>query len=91
MQPFFYHRNKTGQKKATFAGVVNEEDNQLRIGLSICNPKDNFCKKIGRLIAEGRACKKPEQIIDLTGVPGKDYCDKFVEFCKSKELWDIKR
>lgn len=85
-QPFFFHRNQGYEKKATFAGVINSEDNQLRIGLSVCSSKDNFCKKIGRLIAEGRAGKKPVTIINLEGVSPKEYCDKFVEYCKSVQI-----
>lgn len=37
----------------TVAGVL--EGTTFRIGVSICSPFDQFCKKVGRVRAEGRA------------------------------------
>jgi hypothetical protein len=69
----------SGQKRVTIAGIIN--NNEIRIGTSVCSPKDQFVKHKGRIIAEGRALKHPEDIIavktDLTPVK------TFIEYCKN--------
>jgi hypothetical protein len=63
---FLFHEkevNSKGQRR-TFAATVN--NNTMSIGISICGPKDNFNKKLGRVIATGRANKKPSKTITIT-------------------------
>ena len=55
MKRFYYHRNEKGVPQSTIC--IISENGWNAMGVSICNPKDNFCKKIGRTIAQGRALK----------------------------------
>jgi hypothetical protein len=61
-------------RNITIAGVVNyptaTTGGTFRFGYAIQNPKDkNFNKKLGVLIAEGRAFKKPFYVWDLNDDP----------------------
>lgn len=61
-------------RNITIAGVVNYPTATIRgtfrFGYAIQNPKDkNFNKKLGVMIAEGRAFKKPFMVWDLNDDP----------------------
>jgi hypothetical protein len=56
MKTIFIHGKTKSGRRFTIAGVPDKD--KLKIGLAICNPKDQFCKKIGRSISEGRAKNK---------------------------------
>lgn len=57
--------NEKGQRRTIAAKVI---DNKMSIGVSICGPRDQFNKKLGRVIATGRAEKNPvKQIRIRTG------------------------
>lgn len=71
-------KNTKFTRKVAFAGLV--KDNKLQIGISECSEKDIFDKKKGRLIATGRANKKPVLVIDIP-TEGK-ITDAFVQACK---------
>lgn len=64
LKTFFRHTFVLGPKghvrRATFAGQFNPSNGELNINFSVCSKKDNFSKKIGRLIAEGRLNKEGE-------------------------------
>ena len=63
---FLFHeksKNEKGQRRS-IAGKI--ENNELKIGVSICGPKDQFNRKLGRKIAEGRANKSPFKVITLS-------------------------
>jgi len=83
---FFYSeikstwKNQKITRKVAFAGVY--DNNTLKIGQSICSEKDIFDKKKGRLIAQGRANKKPLVTIDLNIHKDKKISDVFVANCK---------
>lgn len=64
------------QPSFTVAGVV--DGNELRIGLAKCSTKDQFSKKMGRRIAEGRARSESSysQIIEIQ--PEADVAKLFV-------------
>ena len=53
-QGFFYH-NLGG------ITIASEQigENTFQIGVSICNRDDNFCKKLGRMLAFQRLAKNP--------------------------------
>lgn len=53
----FFHGTTSDGFKFTTAGIVDGD--QLCIGISICGAKDAFCKKTGRVRAEGRAKGNP--------------------------------
>lgn len=62
---FLFHEkevNEKGQRRTIAAVVTN---NTMSIGISICGPRDNFNKKLGRVIATGRANKKPFKLISI--------------------------
>jgi len=51
-----YVYDYSGKNRRPVACVVGYKDNdEVRIGISVCNPKDNFVKRIARDIAYGRA------------------------------------
>jgi len=60
-KPFFFHMRL--EDNAHFTGItacavptgIGEKD--FKVGFSICDVKDNFNKKMGRRISEGRAVK----------------------------------
>ena len=62
---FFTHKIKDYKgRKTTICGLFTESGQilkrrRLKIGISICSAKDQFSKRTGRLIAEGRAIKSP--------------------------------
>lgn len=67
----YYHFDEGPHKRgATVAATVVED--QLHFGVSICNPGDQFNKKLGRKIASGRAIKRPQNIQPLVGRNPKD-------------------
>lgn len=72
-------------KHRTFAGVYNEQENTMQIGRSECSLNDQFNKKIGRKIAEGRANKSPE--FTLTVNSPEQARNAFFTYCgREKEV-----
>jgi len=67
MKPYFIHSKTKSGKRFTAAG--NYIGNKIEIGYALCGNKDQFCKKIGRDIAEGRAKKKPMDLITYKDEP----------------------
>lgn len=47
----------------TFAGII--VGNEFHIGAAICHPNDQFCKKIGRAKAEGRAKSSNNIVVEI--------------------------
>jgi len=70
----------------TFAGILN--GNIMQIAGTKCNPKEQFEKKRARIIAEGRAIKKPIAKFETTNMNNKQIIKNFVEICKN--LYDTK-
>ena len=60
---FYFHSRPTKEHKSyrvTVAGITDDlnvkgDKKVLKIGASICSPKDHFTKTKGRMVAEGRA------------------------------------
>jgi len=52
---YFLHIPEHYNRRGTIAGVINGD--ALYIGVALCSHEDQFCKKIGRYISEGRARK----------------------------------
>lgn len=61
-RPFYFHFRNVGKSKAVTVCMVpiGEGEKRFEMGVARCNEKDNFSKKIGRAIAEGRANKRPK-------------------------------
>ena len=53
----YFHGKDKDDNRYTLAAI--ESDGIIKFGSAVCSKKDNFSKKIGRLIAEGRAKTKP--------------------------------
>lgn len=51
----YYFHGKTNDGYRYSVSVLEKEDGDIYIGTSICSKKDNFSRKTGRLISEGRA------------------------------------
>jgi len=47
----------------TFAGTI--VGNEFHIGVAKCHPNDQFCKKIGRAKAEGRAKSSNNIVVEI--------------------------
>ena len=63
---FYTHGKDANDKRFTLAAKKVTE-NQVHIGLAICNPKDNFCRKTGRNIAKLRTTGRPIQTVSVEG------------------------
>jgi hypothetical protein len=60
---YIYETAKKSKRRLSIAAFISE--NQLCIGVAQCSKKDQFNKKIGRAIAEGRALKHPTIKVQL--------------------------
>lgn len=78
---FQKYPKRTQSKYARYcvAGVYNE--GTLSIGIARCGVKDQFVKKIGRMIARGRAIKVPVKVLQVSDE--KQLTEFFVENAKS--------
>lgn len=76
MKKLFFHSKTT--PRVTVAGII--KDDQISFGVSRCSTKDQFFKKKGRHIAEGRATKTPFATFPA---PEKELCQWFVNAATS--------
>jgi len=80
---FFYGvklaKKERNNKIVTVAGVI--ANNNLQVSTSECSAKDQFTKRKGRMIAEGRAIKKPS-VIGILPADTKDYIKTFLSIAK---------
>jgi hypothetical protein len=73
--PYVFHASKgvLENRGMTLAGIV--ENNSIKIGIAVSRPGDIFNRKKGRLIAAGRAVKKPFDTYNIPeefeNTPGK--------------------
>ncbi len=68
---YFIHGNSQPHR-FTIAAVLRSGKSDFTgwsLGLSICNPKDNYNRKLGNIIAKGRARKNPFLEISLYDNP----------------------
>lgn len=49
---------------ATRCLIEDKEGNAIAVGYSFCSPKDQFSRKLGRQIAQGRALRRLEAVGD---------------------------
>ncbi len=83
----FFHYNtvqrewngKIETRRVTIAGVLN--DGEIKFGRTECSPRDTFTKKLARMIATGRAIKKPinKAEINESQIPGKVFAEVAVQ------------
>lgn len=43
----------------TVAYEYNPDTHQVKYALAVCNPKEHYCKRVGRMVAGGRLRKAP--------------------------------
>ena len=55
MQEYQFTHFHVGLGRVTAAVKLADDNEQLTVGLSFSSPRDQFCKKKGRMIAAGRA------------------------------------
>jgi len=62
-----HHGETVDGRRFTIVGVYDKEaeKNKVKFGVAICGPRDNFARKVGRSIAEGRALKNPTLVKDI--------------------------
>lgn len=83
-------RDFSGQERDVVACAINDE-NYVSIGVAIQNPRDVSDITLGKIIAKGKAVKKPVVDIHIDGIPinyglGVSLLDAFiVEFKKHPE------
>lgn len=63
---FYTHGKDANEKRFTLAARQISET-EVNIGLAICNPNDNFCRKTGRNIAKLRTIGRPLQKVSIQG------------------------
>jgi hypothetical protein len=87
---FIIHFRFTPYKNERFTVVGIKKKHSIKIGLSFCNPKDNFCKKIGVEQAYSRAIENP--IIfpcskEATPREIRDMLNNFAEMCRNSKMF----
>ncbi len=84
----YYSKVKNNSKvRVTVVGV--HQDGELKLATARCGAKDNFVKKFGRKIAEGRLEKgKLHTVVSMATCTGKEFFDKAHEV--AKEVMDSK-
>ena len=75
-QPFYLHSAPSKDGRVTVAAVIN--NGMMQFGVAKCSPRDAFNKPKGRLIAEGRAHKNPNMVVEIPESVTKS--KKFGEF-----------
>lgn len=62
-----HHGETMDGRRFTVVGIYDKDTDkhQIKFGIAICGPADNFARKVGRKIAEGRAVKHPTLIKDI--------------------------
>jgi hypothetical protein len=64
---YYFYTNPQDARRITVCGIKNPENpNQLLIGTTVCSPKDNFTRRRGRVIAQGRALSNPVHVLEIT-------------------------
>lgn len=77
----FHSRETNGMRRHTLVGILN--DDVLSIGYAVASDRDSFTKKLGRVIAEGRAVKKPKEKLAMAGKKNYEVHQSFVQYAKS--------
>ena len=55
----FHHQRREAEGKKPFTVAFRRNGNHVDFAFAYCSPRDNFNRKLGRMIAEGRLNKHP--------------------------------
>lgn len=58
-QVYYHHQRREAEGKKPFTVAFRRDGDTVSFGFAYCSPRDNFSKKRGRLISEGRLQKNP--------------------------------
>lgn len=79
---FVFHSDPSmGERRHTIVGVLDNEI--LKLGHSCVCHKDVFTKKLGRIIATGRALKHPINVINAKDKDKKQLSKEFVIYAQT--------
>lgn len=77
----FHSELKTSNdKRSTIVGIVDEQSSHIDIGVSVCGPNDQYHKKLGKIIAEGRAQKDRSRFCSLNVKDKSKLKETFIAF-----------
>lgn len=79
-----YIRDKNNHKVGVLVAILDEEEQNVRIGFSKCNTKlDSFDRDLGLHIASARARKNSDRLLTKYNVPFKvqEYLPQFLYSC----------
>ncbi len=88
-----YIRDKKNQKVGLLVGLPDDKNEKVLIGFSKCNTKhDKFDRELAIKIAEARAKKYSDQLINKYNIPFKvmenlpDFMERCGKYFKDKEM-----
>ena len=95
MKTYYFHSKPIpNQRRVTIAGVFDSENQQILFGVAECSKKDQFNRKRGRMIAQGRAGKSPIRVVNLnTNIPseiGKIFVQNAIEIAQLNTIKEDK-
>ncbi len=61
-----HHGVTVDERRCTIVGLYDRIQKRINFGVAICGPRDQFARKVGRSIAEGRAKKHPTLVKEMT-------------------------
>lgn len=74
MTKFIHGHTRDGQR---FTAAYDNSGETIQIAVSLCSKRDQFNKKIGRLISEGRL-NKTDKILTIPKAPEGEFEDTYV-------------
>jgi hypothetical protein len=81
---YFHYRPDKGRNNSGMTFAIRKNELHIEVAAAVCNPKDNFCKRIGRDIATGRLEKRcPQSFDNVTSM-----CDWIGFFTGCREFAD---
>lgn len=85
MKKNYYMHPVVNGTRFTVCGIYNAETADMKIGIARCSGKDQFNKKIGRMISEGRANKSASHAFQIhpESSLGKVFVEESLNFLKN--------
>lgn len=77
--------NQKQGRRYTIAAIYDDDNHVIKFGLAVCQPVDNFCKKVGRKIAYKNAIENPFHVINNFSGRRNDFADEVINTMIQKE------